>query len=80
MKTKDIGTLVVVGVVSAGFALFLSGWLLSSTGAKNQEAEKVEAISSTFERPPSQYFNSDSINPTQEIQIRQDENSKPFSN
>jgi hypothetical protein len=80
MKSKDIGTLVVVGIVSAGFALFLSSWLLSSTGAKNQEAEIVEEITSTFERPPKQYFNSDSINPTQEIQIRQDENSNPFNN
>lgn len=77
MKKKDIGILVIIAVVSAVLSIALSNYLIPSAD-RTQEVETVEPISAEFQRPPAEYFNQDSINPTQEISIGQDENSKPF--
>lgn len=79
MKGKDISLIVVIGIVSAVLAVILSSFLIPDSD-KNQSVETVEPIQAEFERPPRQYFNSDSINPTREIEIGQDEASNPFSN
>lgn len=78
MKSKDIGILAVVAIVSGAFALLISGWLIPD-GDKKQTVEVIQPISSSFERPPKEYFNQDSVNPTKEIQIGQDPGSNPFN-
>jgi hypothetical protein len=78
MKSRDIGVLVFVAVVSGILSILLSGLLIPSSERK-QTVEVVEPITAEFSRPPKQYFNENSINPTQEIRIGQDEGSTPFS-
>jgi len=78
MKSKDIGVLVFVAVVSGILSILLSNLIIPSS-EKTQTVEVVEVLSAQFNRPPRQYFNENSINPTQEIRIGQDEGSTPFS-
>lgn len=78
MKSKDIGLILFVALVSAILSIILSNLIVPSAD-RSQAVETVEVITSDFQRPPSQYFNSESVNPTQEIRIGQDEGSNPFS-
>jgi hypothetical protein len=80
MKAKDIGVLVVVGVVSALFSYFLSSLLISSSDDRKATVEVVAPISSDFTRPDSKYFNASSVNPTQDIVIEPVTNPNPFGN
>jgi hypothetical protein len=77
MKTKDIGLIVVIAIISGALSIVLSSLLIPSAD-KSQSVETVGAINSEFQRPPTEYFNQDSVNPTQEITIGEDANSKPF--
>lgn len=79
MKQKDILTLVVVAIISAVISIFLSGSIISSESDKTVEVEVVELITSDLQRPPIEYFNENSINPTQLIQIGPNEGTEPFS-
>lgn len=79
MKQKDIALYVVIGVVSLVVALFLSNVLLGGSKAKEQSAEVVEPISAVFAQPDTDYFNSESINPTEVIRIGGNDNQTPFN-
>jgi hypothetical protein len=78
MKSKDLGLVAFVAIVSAVLSIILSNLIVPGAD-KNQKVEVVEVITAEFQRPPSQYFNQESVNPTQEIRIGQDEGSNPFS-
>lgn len=78
MKSKDIGLLAVIAIVSGVVSILISNFFISS-GGKTVEVEVVSPITSEFNRPSVQYYNQNSINPTQEIRIEQDPNSKPFN-
>ena len=78
MKQKDIGLVVVVAVVSIVLATLVSNFIFGSTGAKQQKAEVVEAISPTFSQPDTAYFNDQSIDPTLVIRIGDNSNQTPF--
>lgn len=81
MKSKDLSLVVVVGIVSAVIAVFVSGWIFSSAADRQQTVEVVEPISPDFNVPAvdSAYFNKDAINPTQSITIGNSTNEKPFN-
>jgi hypothetical protein len=78
MKSKDIGLLAVIAIISGAIAVFVSGWIVPKE-SKTQSVEVIEPISANFDRPPEAYFNPDSVNPTREIQIGQDPDSNPFN-
>ncbi len=78
MKSKDILTLAVIGIVSMVISIIISNNFLATPEDRQQEVEVVEPISSVFERPPEEYFNEDSLNPTKTIEIKPDPDSKPF--
>ncbi len=78
MKSKDYVIVFIIAVVSACLSFFLSSYLIPS-GDKQQSAEVVEKLDSTFNRPPELYFNDNSVNPSQEILIEEDPGSNPFS-
>jgi ABC-type phosphate/phosphonate transport system permease subunit len=78
MKQKDIALIVVVCFISMIASWFLSNALFSVKAA-DQQAEKVEAISSTFTKPDSKYFNKDAIDPTTLIEIGNSTNTAPFT-
>lgn len=77
MKTKDIGLIAVIAIISGALSIVASNFLIPSAD-KEQKVETVGAINSEFQRPPKEYFNQDSVNPTREITIGEDPNSKPF--
>ena len=78
MKSKDFAVLFMVAVVSGVISIILSGMIFSKPADRKQSAEVVEIITTTFDRPDSTYFNSNSVNPAQDIQIGKDPNSNPF--
>jgi hypothetical protein len=80
MKKQDLLTMIVVGIVSLTFSVFLSGRLLNGGTEKKQETEKITPITSDFPQLSSKYYNDMSVNPTKLIQIGQGENTKPFEN
>ncbi len=79
MKKKDLVTIVTVAVISAVVSFVLSGILISSPKNRQTNVEVVSPISTEFTRPPEKYFNELSNNPTQTIQIGEENNSNPFN-
>jgi hypothetical protein len=78
MKKKDLSVIAVVAVVSAILSFVVSGMLFSSPSDRKQNVEVVSPILTNFDRPDATYFNQNSINPSQNIQIGTDQNSNPF--
>jgi hypothetical protein len=79
VKQKDVALVLVMTFVSAVAALVLSRVLFSTPQNRNQTAEVVDVISSDFALPSTKYYNLDSVNPTQQIQIGGDSNPNPFN-
>lgn len=79
MKQKEITILLVVGFFSAIVALVISNMLISSPKNRQDKVEKVEKITAEFKLPDQKYFNTNSINPTQLIQIGDNPNPQPFT-
>ena len=81
MKQKDIALFGVVAIVSAVFSVILSGVLITPPKDKNQKAEVVSLITNDFPNPGpnDKFFNKSSINPTKQIQISDNTNTKPFN-
>lgn len=77
MKRKDISLIVVVAIVSAVISLLVTNMLFGSN-KRNLTAETVEPISSEFKTPDKTVFNEQAINPTQLIQIGENDNPSPF--
>ena len=78
MKQKDIALIVVLSIVSGILALVLSRLFFAKPSDRQQTAEIVDVITSDFPAPPSRYFNSNSVDPTQLIQIGDQTNPNPF--
>lgn len=79
MKQKDIALIIVIVAVSAVLSFLLSGWLFATPSDRQQQVERVDVITSDFDRPSAQYFNANSVNPTQNIKIGPGENPSPFN-
>ncbi len=79
MKQKDILLIVVVAIVSAVLAIVLSNVLIASPKKRQQQVEVVAPITPEFNTPDPKYFNSNSIDPTQLIQIGSNSNQQPFN-
>lgn len=79
MKQKDVALIILVAAISALISFFASKAVFAGAGNRQQRAEKVDAITTQFIRPSSKYFNSNSIDPTQLIQIGNTNNTNPFA-
>lgn len=79
MKQNDIAIIVVVVFVSALISFFVSNKIFVTPSNRSQLVEVVDKITPSFEKPSSKYFNSNSINPTQNTQIGNGNNQNPFS-
>ncbi len=75
---KDAFTILIVAIFSAVLSIILSGLFISTPEDRAQKVEVVDPIVTTFEAPSKEYFNSNSVNPSQNIQIGTDSNSNPF--
>lgn len=79
MKQKDLPLIFVVVIFSAVVSLVLSNILISSPKNRKTKVEVVNPITSDFKEPDQRYFNAQSIDPTQVIQIGDNNNQQPFT-
>jgi hypothetical protein len=80
MKQKDLALIIVVVFISAVFSLILSKQTIGSPKNRQTPVEVVHKISDSFQLPDKKYFNDNSIDPTQIIQIGNDNNNPaPFN-
>lgn len=78
MKQKDWALIILIAGIAAVASFFLSNMLFG--GAKHQQkAEVVDVVTTDFATPDTKYFNSNSINPTQLIEIGNNNNANPFN-
>jgi hypothetical protein len=78
MKQKDIALIAVIVIISGVISIFVSKALFAPPSSK-QKVEVVESISPSFPTPETTYFNAQSVDPTQLIQIGNNNNSAPFN-
>lgn len=79
MKQKDIILIVFVIILTGIVTFFASNALFGSQKQRQEKVEVIEPITSDFPKPDSKYFNSNSIDPTQQITIGNNQNTKPFN-
>ena len=79
MKQKDLALIIVIAAVSAVVSFFLSNKLFVTPDNRQQKVQVVDPISSKFTTPDARYFNSNSIDPTQQTQVGADTNENPFN-
>jgi hypothetical protein len=79
MKQKDIALIIVIAFISAIISFIASDKIFVTPANRQQEVEVVDVINPKFQIPSSKYFNSNSIDPTQESQIGSGNNQNPFS-
>ena len=79
MKQKDIILIVAIVIFSGVFSMVLSRAVFGSSTSRQMKAEVVDVITSDFASPPKKYFNANSIDPTQLIQIGGTNNPNPFN-
>ena len=77
MKQQDIALIIVIVFISGVASLFISNSFIGP-GERNEKAAVVEPITTDFKEPDERYFNGESINPTQTIQIEEGQNTDPF--
>lgn len=77
MKQKDIALIIVIVAVGGALSFVISNKFISSPD-HNEKAAKVSPITAEFGEPNKAYFNQQSINPTQLIQIGNGENKTPL--
>lgn len=78
MKQKDLSIIIAVAFLSAIVSFLLSNKLFVTPENRQQKVEVVDVIRTDFERPNTRYFNTDSINPTQNSQLNTT-NQTPFN-
>lgn len=79
MKQKDVALIIVVVAISGVVSFFIARTVFTSAKDRKLEAEVVKPITTDFTQPSNKYFNSQSIDPTQLIQIGSAPNTAPFS-
>lgn len=80
MKQKDILSLIMALFVSIIISIFGAKLLFNGSQKSLQTVEVVPVITDNFPTISSQYFNSQSIDPTLLIQIGNNNNPTPFNN
>jgi hypothetical protein len=78
MKQKDVALIIVLVAISGVISFLVSGWIFGKPADRKQKAEVVDVITSDFPLPDVKYFNNNSIDPTQLIQIGNSSNPNPF--
>ena len=79
MKQKDVALIILIAFISGVVSFFVSGAIFNRIGGREQKAEKVDLITADFPTPDARYFNYNSIDPTQMIQIGDSNNPNPFN-
>jgi len=79
MKKKDLALILVIVFISAILSWFLSNAIFAPPKNRQQKVEVVQPITADFQPPDNHYFNKQSFDPTQTINIAPNDNSNPFS-
>jgi hypothetical protein len=79
MKEKDLPIIIIIVFVSAIASFFLSRTIFASSSSRQQQVDIVQSISSTFPTPDPAYFNNNAVDPTQLIQVGNNNNTNPFN-
>ncbi len=77
MKKNDIAILLIVAFIAGIFSFTISQYVFS-TPKKKLSAEVVDPVTADFQKPDSNVFNENAINPTKLIQIGDGSNENPF--
>ena len=78
MKQKDLALIIVIVAVSGVVSYFVSHLIFVTSKSSKQQVEVVSPISTDFPTPDNKYFNNQSIDPTQQIKIGNNNNPDPF--
>ncbi len=78
MKQKDIALIIVIAFIAGIVSYIVSGMIFGKPSDAKTEVDIVEPISADFPPVDQRYFNANSINPTQLIQIGNQNNTQPF--
>lgn len=78
MKQKDIALIIGIAGISAVVSFVVSNKLFVTPSNRQQKVEVVDPINSSFQTPNSKYFNTNSIDPTQNTTIGGN-NQNPFN-
>lgn len=79
MKQKDWLLIIAIAVVSGIFSFIISGRIFVTPANRQQAVEVVDAITPEFKTPDNKYFNTQSVNPAQTIQLGTGGNANPFN-
>lgn len=79
MKQKDIAIIIVIAFISGIISFVVSGKVFVTQQNREQKVEKVDKIGTEFTQPDKNYFNSNSINPSQTIELGTTSNQNPFT-
>jgi len=79
MKQNDIALIIVIAFVSAVLSFIVSNKIFVTPANRQQMVEVVDKINTQFQLPSQKYFNSNSIDPTQNAQLGNSNNQNPFS-
>lgn len=79
MKSKDWSVIAVIVILAAVVSFIVSSVIFGGSKTAKLKVEVVSPITADFPTPNEKYFNRNSINPTQEIQIGDDNNQSPFN-
>ncbi len=79
MKQKDLALIIVVVFISVVVAFFVSNLFIATPESRSQQVEVVAPITDEFVEPDKKYFNEQSVNPTQLIEIGEITNPNPFN-
>lgn len=79
MKQKDVALIILIAAISGVVSFAASHLIFVTPKDRQQKVAVVSPISTDFPAPSSQFFNSQSIDPTQLIQVQPSQNPNPFS-
>jgi len=79
MKQKDYALILVIIFFSGIVSFILSNKIFVTPSNRQQQVQTVGVIDSSFVKPNEKYFNKDSIDPSQLIQIGANNNTNPFN-
>ncbi len=79
MKQKDVALIILIAGISAVVAFTASHFIFATPQNRQQAVAVVNPITTQFTSPNKQFFNSQSINPTQLVEVQSSNNPNPFS-
>lgn len=79
MKQKDIALIVFIAGVSGIISYAASHFLFATPANRQQQVAVVDPINTSFSTPDPKFFNSQSIDPAELIEVGSSNNTNPFS-